>query len=245
MIKTILIDDEPIAVKHLAAMIGKYNTELSVVSTADSLDEALEQIHIYKPEVVFMDIELGGHSAFDVLTKSCYKDFELIFVSAHNQFGISAVKHGAVDYLLKPLNKVELIHAMDKVVKKSLAKRALQMASISAEILKPAPDRITIPTMEGLIFIDMDKIMYCSADGRYTRFFTSPENKSLLVSKNLGEYETILPAGTFIRIHHHFIVNIKYIEKYVKGRGGYVVLKDGKSLPVSSRKKDWFFSKFG
>lgn len=244
MIKTILVDDEPIAIKHLAAIIGKCAPQLTIVATAHSVQDALKKITLLQPELVFLDIELAGEKSFDILHAAKQRTFELIFVTAYDQFGIQAVKHEAIDYILKPINKPELIAAIEKASKKIYHRRAAATPSNHpGESVKNTLGRLALPTMEGLLFVDTANIMYCESEGRYTRFYMAEEPKELLVSKNLGEYEALLPSGIFIRIHHHSIVNINYVHKYVKGRGGYVVLKNGKTIPVSSRKKDDFFDK--
>jgi two-component system LytT family response regulator len=244
MIKTILVDDEPIALKHLATIIEKHCPQLEVIATASTVTDALEKIGRLSPELVFLDIQLAGEKSFDILHQAKQRTFELIFVTAYDQFGIQAVKHEAMDYILKPINKTELMEAIEKAGKKIYQKRvAGHGAQPVMENIKNTIGRLALPTMEGLLFVDTASIMYCESEGRYTRFYLAEENKEILVSKNLGEYEAQLPSGMFIRIHHQSIVNIHYIHKYIKGRGGYVVLKNGKNIPVSSRKKDDFFDK--
>lgn len=241
-IKTLLVDDEPLALKHLANLLEKNCPELEITAQAASVNEAVEKIQTNKPDLVFLDIELSGEKSFDILSRLKEISFELIFVTAYSQFGIQAVKHGATDYLLKPIPKKELIEAVEKVVKKIQHKRTL-LTSTTSDKISAVAGRIAVPTLEGLLFVDLSKIMYCESEGRYTRFHLNDEPKEILVSKNLGEYEGILPASIFIRVHHQTIVNIQYIHKYVRGRGGYVVLNNGKTVAVSSRKKDEFFDK--
>lgn len=244
MIRTLLVDDEPLALKHLAAIIDKQAPELEIVATAGSVTEALEKIKLCNPDLVFLDIELSGETSFEILNGMKHRRFEIIFITAYDQFGIQAVKQDATDYILKPINKTELIGAIEKVSKKIAEKRLrVHSETPSFEPAKNLLSRLALPTMEGLLFVDISNLMYCESEGRYTRFFMADENKKILVSKNLGEYEILLPANTFIRIHHHTIVNINFVDKYIKGRGGYVVLKNGQTLAVSSRKKDTFFDK--
>lgn len=244
MIKTLLVDDEPIALKHLEAIMSKHAPDLNLVATACSVTEALEKIKLHEPDLVFLDIELAGERSFDILAQHSPRNFEVIFVTAHDQFGIQAVKNDASDYILKPINKTELIKAIEKVSKKiQNKKQSNPLITPLAETAKPRLNRIALPTMEGLLFIDVSHIMYCESEGRYTCFYTSNDDKKIMVSKNLGEYEATLPPDIFVRIHHHTLVNMNYVDKYVKGRGGYVVLKNGQTLPVSSRKKDSFFDK--
>jgi two-component system LytT family response regulator len=240
MISTILIDDEPLALKHLASLIGKHCPQLNVQATARSVAEGIEQLNCFKPELVFLDVELAGSNSFELLNKVNVLDFEKIFVTAYDQFGIQAIKHDASDYVLKPINKTELFDAIAKAEKKIYAKRMLAQQH-TMDKRETINNRIALPTMDGLLFIDVNKILYCESEGRYTRFHMAEHEKKILISKNIGEYELLLPQKTFVRIHSHYIVNLSYIEKYVKGRGGYVVLTNGKMLEVSVRKKDDFF----
>jgi two-component system LytT family response regulator len=241
MINTILIDDEPLALKHLASLIGKYCQQLSVQATADSVTEGLNQLNHFKPELVFLDIELAGSNSFELLHQVNSLSFEKIFVTAYDNFGIQAIKHDASDYVLKPIDKTELIDAVVKAEKKIYTKRMLAQQQAMDQRGSTPNNRIALPTIDGLLFIDMNKILYCESEGRYTRFYMAENEKKILISKNIGEYEMLLPQKTFVRIHNHYIVNLSYVEKYVKGRGGYVVLTNGKMLEVSVRKKDDFF----
>jgi len=235
LIRTLLVDDEPISTKHLKNLLSTHAPEIEVISTAKNVDDALEKIYLLKPDLVFLDIELGGESGFDLLTKCGTRKFELIFVTAHNQYGIDAVKAKALDYILKPINKVELLMAVENVIQK-----------INKAISIPSPQtsltRISLSTIEGLTFVEVNDIIYVESDGRYSRFHLV-KDKKMLVTKNLGKFETELASSGFIRIHNSYLVNLSFVEKYVKGRGGNVVLKNGKSLEVSSRKKDDFFDK--
>jgi len=243
MITALLVDDEPIALKRLASIITKSCPQVKILDNAKSVREAIEQIRRLKPELVFLDIELAGSSSFEILDDMEQRNFELIFVTAYDDFGIRALKHEAIDYVLKPINRAELINAIEKATKKIYQKRGALQTPNNNGINKPQINRLALPTMEGLVFVDIDKIMYCESEGRYTRFFLAEDDKKILVSKNLGEYEASLSPNLFIRIHNSSLVNFSYIEKYVKGRGGYVILRNGKILPVSSRRKDDFFDK--
>ncbi len=237
-VKTILIDDEPISTKHLKAMLVKNCTDIEIIATANNIDDALEKIYTLKPDLIFLDIELGGESGFDLLKKCTVKKFEVIFVTAHSQFGIDAVKAHALDYILKPINKVELLMAVENAIQIIHEKKA----SVEKGTTEKTQTRLSLPTMEGLLFIETNEIVFIESEGRYSRFHLNNSTK-LLVSKNLGEYEKELEHKGFARIHHSYIVNLSYVEKYIRGRGGYVILKNGKSLEVSSRKKDDFIGK--
>lgn len=237
-VKTILVDDEPISTKHLKAMLSKNCADIDIVATANNIDDALEKIYTLKPDLIFLDIELGGESGFDLLKKCTVKKFEVIFVTAHSQFGIDAVKAHALDYILKPINKVELLMAVENAMQ-IIQEKKLHIVKGNTE---KHHTRLSLPTMEGLLFIEITDIVFIESEGRYSRFHLS-NNTKLLVSKNLGEYEKELEQKGFARIHHSYIVNLSYVEKYIRGRGGYVILKNGQSLEVSSRKKEDFIGK--
>lgn len=244
MIRTILVEDEPLALKNLSMMVSKYGTEIEVVATANNLEDAIEQICLHKPNLVFMDIELGGRNSFEILEQFPMHTFEVIFVTAYKDFGIQAIKEGALDYILKPINKLELFHAIQKA--DTRIQKAHETKSISNTNNNDTKNqKIALPTNDGLIFIDPSSIIYCESEGRYTRFYldTNKEPKKIIVAKNMGEYETVLPSDKFIRIHHHYIINLSFIDRYIKGSGGTVVMNNGTELPVSKRKKEDFFKK--
>lgn len=243
MIKTILVDDEPLALKNLSLMLANYAAEIEIVAAVSNIDDAVEQICLHQPHLVFLDIELDGKNSFELLEQFPVHSFEVIFVTAYKDYGIRAIKEGALDYILKPINKVELFNAVQKINNRIL--KAKSMPNIGATIPENKTAKISLPTTDGLMFVEISSIMYCESEGRYTRFYinTNQEQNKIIVSKNMGEYETILPAELFIRIHHHYIININYIVRYIKGSGGIVVMNNGAELPVSKRKKDDFFKK--
>jgi two-component system LytT family response regulator len=242
MTPVIIVDDEPLAQKHLSSLLGRYCPQLELRAVAATVEEALEQILIHSPGLVFLDIELAGQNSFEILEQIRHRHFEVVFVTAHDEFGIRALKQDAADYILKPVNKLDLINAVDKALERLLQRRSIRHHE---EHPGPAePQRLALPTLEGLQFIHTAEIMYCESEGRYTRFYMA-DNKTILVSRNLGAYEALFPVRSFVRIHHHYIVNVNFVERYIKGRGGHVVMKNGKMLEVSSRKKDDFFEKLG
>lgn len=242
-IKTILVDDEPFALKNLALLLAQYAPNIEIVATASDIDQATENICLHQPSLVFLDIELGERSGFDLLEQFTTPSFEVIFVTAHKDFGINAVKQGALDYILKPIDKVELCNAVQKSQAKIQGRNASQTTPNATTVFKNS--KVALPCNNGLIFVEITDIIYCESDGRYTRFYlnTDKKQKSILVSKNLGQYESILPSEVFIRIHHHYLVNTNYIHRYIKGSGGILVMNNGVELPVSKRKKEDFLGR--
>jgi two-component system, LytTR family, response regulator len=235
-IKTLIIDDEPISIKGMEALIENHCEDLELLGSAADEEDGLEKIYTLKPDLIFLDIELGGQTGFDLLKKCSIKNFEVIFVTAHDQFGIDAVKAHALDYILKPINKAEFLMAVSNAVQVIQKKKGVGNSGTTKA------HRISLSTLDGIMLVDSADIIFAESEGRYTRFHLNNNTKQL-VSKNLGEFESILEAKGFARIHHSYLVNLAYVQKYIKGRGGYVILKNGQSLIVSSRKKDEFIDR--
>ena len=243
-IRTILIDDEPLATANLTNLLSKVSNDIHIIGCADTIEDAIELIYIEKPELIFLDVELPGGSGFDILNRIKNKNFEVILVTAFNQFALKAIKNNILDYILKPIDKIELLEVIEKAKVKIHNNRLLHSHVINQEAENNfSNQKIALPTLEGLIFVEIADIIYCESSGRYTIFHFIDETHKM-VSKNLGEYEVLFESHNFARIHNQYLVNLQHIKKYVKGRGGYVVLSNGKMLDVSVRKKDDFFDKF-
>ncbi|PWT98513.1 MAG: DNA-binding response regulator, partial [Bacteroidetes bacterium] len=183
--------------------------------------------------------------AFDTLTKLTPANFEVIFVTAFNEYAIRAFKFSAIDYLLKPVDIDELRMAVEKAIKRIKEKNLNSRLDILLQdnIAPGGPKKIALPTIDGLAFYEVSEIISCIAEGPYTKFaFTRDRN--LLVTGALKEFEELLPEGTFCRIHHSCLINLNHIKKYYKGRGGMVEMSNGDQFEVSARKRDEFLSKF-
>ncbi|MCU0335456.1 MAG: LytTR family DNA-binding domain-containing protein [Chitinophagaceae bacterium] len=245
-LKAVLVDDEAGSVAALDQLLQTYCPQLQVVGSAANPIEAKEVIEREVPDLVFLDIEMPYGNAFDLLDSIGEIKFEVIFVTAYNNYAIKAFRYAAADYLLKPISIDELVAAVDRVEKRrghqEINNRVLSvLASVSggADAFK----KIILPTLEGFLVEDVSKIMYLHAEGSYTYFYMADRRK-LLVSKNLKEFEDMLPEPTFCRIHHSSIININFVKKYYKGRGGEVEMEDGETILISTRKKSEFFSRF-
>ncbi|MDB5281112.1 MAG: DNA-binding response regulator [Bacteroidota bacterium] len=245
MISAVLIDDEPLVIKTLEAMLKKHCPEVNICGTADSASSGKQLIESVKPELVFLDIEMPFGNGFDLLKSFSRIFFEVIFVTAFDRYALNAFKYSAVDYVLKPIDKEELKTAVvkaDKAIK--LRDEKKNIAVLIEALNKKAGDplKIALPTMEGLIFVLIDNIVYCKSDGNYTKFHFK-DGSSYLVSRQLNEYDKALPENTFFRVHNEYIVNLNHVSKYLKGRGGQIILETGEPINVSVRKKDEFLKK--
>lgn len=247
MLNAILIDDEPSSLNSLKQKIVQHCPEVNIISVWDDPQKGANAIEELHPDLVFLDIEMPIINGFTLLQQLTYKNFELIFVTAYDHYAIKAIRYSALDYLLKPVEINELKNAVSRAVeKKYIANSNLQLELLLENIVadKIKFKRIAIPTMQGLQFTKLDDIIYLEASANYTKFYLR-NNVKYTVSKTLKEFEDMLPADIFIRIHNSYIINKNFAEKYIRGEGGQVVLSDGITLDVSKRKKSEFLKAIG
>lgn len=245
-LKVVIVDDEPGSIAALEQLLQTYCQQVRVVAHASNPVAAKEVIERENPDLVFLDIEMPYGNAFDLLDSLSVIDFEVIFVTAYNNYAIKAFRYAAADYLLKPISIEELVAAVERVEKRHGHKEInSRVLSVLANVTNGAErhKRIILPTLEGFLVEDVSNIMYLHAEGSYT-YFHMADKRKLLVSKNLKEFEEMLPDANFCRIHHSSIINVDYVKKYFKGRGGEVEMEDGEVILISSRKKADFFSRF-
>lgn len=243
IIQAIIIDDEAKSRDTLSRMLAKYCPHAHVVGMANSVESGYELILNTRPDLVFLDVEMPPYTGFDLLKKFDDISFEVIFTTAFDKYAINAIKFCALDYLLKPIDIEELILAIDKMRKRNSQQNIDErLVHLLKNVQGNKNNKIAIPTQEGLEFVASDQIVRCEAQGSYTLLFMK-DNKQVLSSRTLKEFESLLISQGFYRIHHTHLINLDYIQKYHKGNGGYVVIKDGISIPVSRRKKDDFLKK--
>lgn len=245
MIKTVIIEDEKKSLEMLAAIITKNCPELDIVGLAGGVNEGVEMINSRKPELVFLDISMPDGSGFDLLERVAGSKFELIFATASDQHAIRAIRYSACDYLLKPIDIDELKAAVDKVVKKKNAIPNMENLQFLIQHLKRADEnfqKITLPTGNAYEIVNVKDIIRCEADGSYTIFYLTDKRK-LMVSVGLKHYEELLPESDFIRVHHHHLINMSHVVRFLKEDGGYAVMSDGTKIEISRRKKETFMEK--
>lgn len=238
MKRVVIIEDEPLIRNDIEKMVSRYEG-FEVAGSCGSTAKADVLLQNLRPDVVLLDVQLGKRTAFDLLGALPAIDFEIIFITAHSQYAINAIKCGALDYLLKPISEPELKLALDKVSGYKNPS-ANQQAVAVAQRRFSAPgtaldDRIVLRTQEGLHIILFKEIIFCQSDGCYTTFYLSG-NRKLVISKPLKVYDEQLPRQLFLRTHQSYIVNTQFIDRYHKD--GHVLLRTGAVIPVSVRKKD-------
>lgn len=240
-LKTVLIDDEKNNLDNLFALLQQHCPVVEVVAAAGSAEEGRDAISRLNPDLVFLDIQMPGKNGFDLLRSLPRYNFDVIFVTAYDKYGIQAVKFAAVDYLLKPVNAEELQEAVTRVIEKNRRKKEnLQLENL-LQILQKQHNRdehrIALTTLKETRFIYTRDIVHCESSNNYTTFFVNNGEK-LLVSRPIHEYEDMLGDYGFIRCHQSYLVNKKYIKSWVKEDGGYLLLYNNTQIPVSRNKKD-------
>lgn len=240
-LRTIIVDDEEKARINLKSLLEEYCPAVQVVATEERILEAIRVIEANEIDLVFLDIEMQGESGFDLLERINDFDFDVIFVTAHDEYAIKAFKFSAIDYILKPINIDELIESVEKARNKKEHLLDKERYDMMIDNLKNRKgfEKIALPTMDGLLFVDIKDIIRCESDDNYTNFFLTT-GKHIMVSKTIKHFEDILTDHNFFRIHRSHIVNLNHIKKYIKGEGGYVIMSDETSVLVSRRKKEMF-----
>ena len=245
MIRTVLVDDEKDNIRVLQRLLETYCPEISIVGTAEGVDTALQLIRNTRPDLAFLDIEMIQGNAFDLLNQLLPLEFQVIFVTAFDTYAIRAFKYSAVDYLLKPVDVDELRRAVDKVSARSGGKiDMLQIKNLleNVTVLQLSQQKMAIPTLTGLSFIPVNDIVRLESDGHYTNIYTTNGGR-LVATRDIKEYEDMLPEAIFYRVHNSHIINLQKIRKYQKGRGGYVIMEDGSSIEVASRRRQDFLQR--
>lgn len=241
-LKTIIVEDEATSRDILRNYLNKYCPNVKVLGEAANVEEALVLIRNNNLDLVFLDVEMPYGNAFDLLDKVGDVDFETVFVTAYSHYAIEALNAHASYYLMKPISIDELIKAVDYVSEIKAKENALQDQVLVPKMNSTA-GKITIPQQDGFEVLETKNILYCQADDNYTRIFLK-NNQKKLVSKTLKYFENALEAAGFARVHKSYLVNVAEVVKYVKGKGGSVVLSNGKEILVSASKKAKLLSHF-
>jgi len=240
MIRTVIIEDEKKSREALNVLLTRYCKNVEVVAEADGVSSGIKAIRELVPDAVFLDIQMPDGSGFRLLEEVGEIKFEIIFVTAFDQYAIKAIKYSALDYLLKPIIPGELVKAVEKVEKKKRASQINKNIKVLLENIKSTgakPHKIVLSTSEKIHIVEVDNIIRCESDNYYTRFLFK-DGGMVLVSKTLKENEELLKDHNFIRPHKSHLVNIKYIKSFIKHDGGYIVMTDGSKVPVSRRKRE-------
>ena len=241
-LRAIIVEDEKHSRETLNNLITEFCSDVKVVGMASSPDEAIEAITSLTPDVVFLDVELQSGTGFDVLQQLEKIDFEIIFTTAFEQYALKAVKFSSLDYLLKPIDYKELKRSVEKArIKKDeqVYKKQLETLLFNLKQERPKLNKICLLTFDGFAFVDVEDIIYCKAEGSYTKFVLK-DNSKLMVSKYLKEFEGLLLEQCFMRVHNSFLINLKEVKKFVRSDGGYILMSNNDTASISRTKKEDF-----
>jgi two-component system, LytTR family, response regulator len=241
-LRAIIIDDERSSRNSLHQKISAHCPDIEIISECESGEDGLKAIEENMPDIVFLDVEMPRMNGFTMLQQLKNRSFELIFTTAYDHYAIKAIRYSALDYLVKPVEVEELKES----VKKAKEKREQNIPNSRVETLlhnlldeKNLHNRIAIPSMDGLQFVETNEIIYLEAKSNYSVIWLRSSSK-MTVSKTLKDFEDLLPSQIFLRIHHSYLINKNHVQKYIRGEGGQVVMSNGSILDVARRKKDEF-----
>lgn len=239
MIRAILVDDEAYVRDNIRVKLSQYfEDDIEIVDEAESVDTAIQLIEHEKPNLLFLDIHLKGGTSFDVLNKISEKNFDVIFITGYDNHAIKAIKVGALDYILKPIDDDEFKQAVVKAIENSKQDNDLEkLVEISSEYFQGVQKkRIVLKTLENVYVVYEDDIWYCKSEGNYTTFYTQKSEK-ILVSKSIKKVLELLSDDIFVRCHQSYLVNKKHVVRYNKQ--GVLIMSSQAKVPVSSRRKDY------
>ena len=238
MIRVVLVDDEQQGRAIIKQYISRYCPYVEVCGEADSVKNGVEVIAETHPDIVFLDIQMQDGTGFNLLEKVADRSFKVIFVTSFDQFALKAFKYSASDYLLKPLDPDAFVEAVEKV-RGDIEATSKGKDNRIEELLTNINSfkKIGLPSGNAIIFVNVDDIVRCESDGNYTMFHLA-DGRQLLVTKNLKVYEELFADRKFLRVHKSHLINARYVDQYINGDGGSVVMADGSTVEVSRRKKD-------
>lgn len=245
-LRTILVDDEPRGLNSLEKLLQINCPDVTTIATCTNVDDAIQKITALGPDLVFLDIAMPVKNGFELLKELKGHRFEVIFVTAHNQFMIEAFHFSAIDYLLKPIDDELLIDAVRRARKRIFEKAGDKNIEAFLHNVQqkqtPGNMKLCIPSLKGFQVVELNDILFAEAAGNYTNFHFT-DQPFICTSKPINEYERLLSDAGFVRIHKSFLINLFHIKEYVRGEGGSVILSNGKEIEVARRKKDVFINK--
>lgn len=244
MITALLIDDDSNLRNGMKGMLARYAPEIHILGEADSVKTGTQAIEYHQPNVIFLDIQLGDGTGFDILEQLSQNkvsfNSHVVFITAHEQYAVKAFRFSALDYLLKPVDPEDLRKVIEKIKKVLSNNDSYAHIDLLLENIRKKVDkfkRIALSTSDGIHLFEVSDIIRCESQDNYTKFYIK-DNKPVLISKTLKEYEELLSEQGFERIHQSHLINLAYLKSYIKKDGGYAVMADNSHLPISQRKKE-------
>jgi two-component system, LytTR family, response regulator len=247
MINVIIIDDEKNALDVLEMQLNNYCTDVHIICKCDGGEKGIAAIKKHNPDLIFIDIEMPHKNGFDVLKETSQFNYDIIFTTAYDQFAIKAFKFSAIDYLLKPIDIIELQQAIEKVKNKKGSHNLDEKIKLLFAQLQPQNEKLTnkiaIPMADGMELLEPNEIIRCESDSNYTHIFLV-SGKKITLAKTLKDVEENIEGSPFYRIHQSHLINMNHVAKFIKGDGAYVIMKDGTQIAISRNKKEAFMETF-
>jgi two-component system, LytTR family, response regulator len=246
MIQVLIIDDEQYCIDSLTAKLHAYAGELEIVAAISNVLDMPGAVAKYNPQVLFLDINLGPFTGFDLIEKLTGPIPKIVFTTAYDQYAIKAFKYNAIDYLMKPIDAEELDQTIHKLRHKEAPWPDLSQIHNTIVQLKDKTtgiQKIALPTNNGFELVEIDALIRLEAASNYTHFYMVG-GKKMTISKTLKEYEELLDTDGFVRIHHSHIINMRYLKSFIKGKTATVIMTDGSELDIGATRKEYFLEKF-
>lgn len=243
--RAIIVDDEKHCRDVLMLLLSRHCPDITIDAVYADGPTALEAIEKQPPELLFLDVEMPGMNGFELLEACPATPFSVIFTTAHDQYALRAIRHSALDYLLKPIDRDELLRAVEKAASRQQLLTGPKLQNLLQFLHEhlQANERLALPTLEGLRMVLPKDIMYCMAEGAYTRLLLQDGQNPPLICRTLKEVEAVLKDKGFFRVHHSYLINLSFMDKYIKGDGGEIIMSDGASIPVSRQRKQEFMAR--
>ncbi|MEK6155150.1 LytTR family DNA-binding domain-containing protein [Flavobacteriaceae bacterium 3-367] len=245
MLQAIIVDDEQHCIDRITHLLNTYEGKLRLLGSCGSVSEARTLIASQSPDVVFLDVQLNGETGFDLLRSLPNTDFEVVFTTAYDTYAVEAFRYSALDYLLKPIGSEEFADTISRIMEKTGQKdteKKIETLFHNFEHKVNQLKKIVVPTLDGLTLWAVNDIIRCQSDGNYTNIFHR-EHKRITATKTLKYFEELLGTDHFFRVHKSHFINLAYVEKYLKGKGGYALMADGTHIEVAVRRKEEFLKK--
>lgn len=243
--RAIIVDDEKHCRDILQLLLSRHCTDITVEAVCSNGPDALEAIGKFRPELLFLDVEMPGMNGFELLEACDKPSFSIIFTTAYDQYAIQAIRHCALDYLLKPIDEHELLLAVEKAFSQQHTASSSKVHNLLTFLHQhlQAGERLALPTLDGLRMLLPKDILYCAAEGAYTRLHLNEEQTPPLICRSLKEVEAALKDKGFFRVHHSYVINLSFMDRYIKGDGGEIVMSNGHYIPVSRHRKQEFMAR--
>jgi two-component system, LytTR family, response regulator len=242
-ITAIIIDDERPARTTLRRMLALYCPEVAIKAEADNIVEGVKLINSLSVELVFLDMRIGQFSGFDLLDMLPSVEFQLVFVTAYDEYAIQAFRYNALDYLLKPIDPERLREVIDRSLESNGRSQVAERLELSRQQLEGAqPDTLVVSNDQGYHFLKLDTLYRISSSNGVTTFYQN-DHAPILVARNIGEFEQLLPKSAFFRCHQSHIINFNWVSSYLFRDGGSIMMRDGNAVPLARARKDAFLAR--